>query len=557
MSRHTETSEIVHETKLCEMNFALPLKGKPRLILRRHWGLAALLSAAGLIYGSLLPFRFRDLTVSQGWQEFVQLWTAGSKGYSSQDVAVNVLIAVPLAFALMGSLLLYRRRKVARIAGTLAAISVSVSVSVAVEFGQLWIDTRVSSPRDVAAQAVGAAIGCVLWLACGPRFSAKLDEFLAGREPASRVVWLLNAWVVVVVVWSLLPFDLVTSLGEIARKYQRGQIEIVPFTYVFPSRLKFWYGALAQTALFVPVGVWSMLAWAPRAEGGRRRAGSVSDRRSEVGDQRSEIRGRRSEIGDAQRSTLNSSNPWTALAVCLSANVAIEFAQLLVKSRYTSSQDVLWGTLGCAVGIWCAVALLDGRRGIASGSGSHTRRPSSRGTQPLRAAGFWFVVAFAYVLVLLAIAWAPFEFTRDAAVIQQRLHALAELPFRALQADGSDAGAMFHIIRNVAWYVPLGVLAALVVFPLRRLPISRRALAPGSDGHESRTEPGASALRLMGRFSIAAVAVAGVCIVSVLGQVLLPGRPADLTDGLLRFAGGVAGLALATVVLSRWSPRDQ
>jgi peptidoglycan/LPS O-acetylase OafA/YrhL len=459
-------------------------KERPTLVRRRHWGVAAFLSAAGLIYGSLLPFRFQALTIAQGWREFQQLWSEGGPaGYSSQDVAVNVLIAVPLAFSLMGALLLHRRRTLILVAGTVATLAACIVVSFAVEFAQVWIDTRVSSLRDVAAQVTGAAVGCILWLAFGRQLSKKLDEFLGSRESSSRVVWLLNAYVVGLLVWSLLPFDLVTSMDEIARKYQRGQIEIVPFTFRFSTSLEFWYSVLSQTVLFIPLGIWATVAWLPR---------------------KSSLRG-----------------PWHALAVCLCANAAMELAQLFVKSRYTSSRDVLMGTLGSAIGI-VGVLLWNARR----------RTDAARRTSPLREAGFWFVASVAYLLFLLGIAWSPFDFSRDRGLIRERLHAFVDVPFRSLQASGSDLGAMFHIIREFAWYIPLGMLFALVVF---RSSSSSRRRTP-----------------LLG---LAAIALTACAVASVLGQLLLPGKTVDLTEAIIRASGGLGGLAAATLILSRWTPR--
>ena len=456
------------------------------MILRAwHWGVAAFLCAAGLIYGSLLPFDFHSLSFTEAWRSFQSLRAEGPASSSSQDFAVNVLIAIPLSFSLMGALLLRRDGTLALFAGTCLTLVICFLVSCTVEFAQFWIFARVSSFRDIAAQVCGASVGVLIWVSAGEAISRQLEHFVQNREPASRVVWLLNAYVIGVVIWSLLPFDFITDIGEIGRKYRDGRIEIVPFTYPFPTALKFWFAIGGQAALLIPVGVWSVIAWVPR------------------------------------KSAIRSS--WTALAFCLSANVAVELAQLLVKSRYTSSTDMLTGTLGCAVGIW-AVHLWKSQRDHAEG-----RSRSSA----IRETGFWLLTSFAYSLALLGVAWAPFEFTRDQSLIRQRLRTFTDIPFRMIQASGSDVGGMFHIIRNFMWYVPLGVLVAVAA---GRASSSRR-------------------LRWV-MVLLAAVAVSAVAVTSVAGQLLLPGNKADLTVGIIRAMGGFAGLTLATVIVSRWHPRS-
>ena len=55
---------------------------------------------------------------------------------------------------------------------------------------------------------------------------------------------------------------------------------------------------------------------------------------------------------------------------------------------------------------------------------------------------------------------------------------------------------------------------------------------------------------------LAAVALIAVSVAGVLGQLLLPAKSANLTEALIRAAGGICGLIVATVILSRWVPRN-
>jgi len=453
-------------------------------IRRWHYGLVACLSAAGLIYGSLLPFRFREQSLSDAWQFFQTLWTGeGEYIVSSQDMAINVLIAVPLAFALIGTLLFRCRHPLAVVLAFVVTISACIALSVFVEFAQLWLDSRVSSPLDVAAQLTGAVIGIVLWLLIGPELTDWLDDFIRSREPATRIEYLLHAYVVGLMLWSLLPFDLTASLDQIFRKYESGHIEVIPFTFPFESPFKFWYALIVHSLLFVPVGIWSATTWLRRSEKLR--------------------------------------NVWAALAVCITANLMLELSQLFIKSRYTSSTDVICATLGTALGIFGA-HLWKRRLGDSKTDTDHSVTGKS---------GFWTVLSVAYSVVLLAVFWAPFELTRHEKVIREQAHRFVDIPFRILQSSGSDVGAMFQVLHNFGWFIPLGVLTALAIDRV------------------------ASTTRVRAVLSVAAaVFIAMTALVIEVGQVLMPDKTADLTEVMIFWAGGLAGLLIATAVLRRWSP---
>lgn len=70
--------------------------------------------------------------------------------YSTVEFAANVLMFVPIGLFFL--LLLGRRR-------WFAAAVLGGVLSAAIEFAQLFLPTRVSDPRDLAANAVGALVG--------------------------------------------------------------------------------------------------------------------------------------------------------------------------------------------------------------------------------------------------------------------------------------------------------------------------------------------------------------------------------------------------------------
>lgn len=96
--------------------------------------------------------------------------------YSTIEFAANVLMFVPIGLFLL--LLLGRRR-------WLAAAAIGVLVSAGIEFAQLFLPARVSDPRDLAANSVGAFLGVLIALvATWPAARRGARGLRAGTPPA-------------------------------------------------------------------------------------------------------------------------------------------------------------------------------------------------------------------------------------------------------------------------------------------------------------------------------------------------------------------------------------
>ncbi len=120
-----------------------------------------LLYAAGMAYMSFVPF---DLTVapsavvSRG--AFLGLPVPS---FNMPDILVNIAMYAPLGAAAM---LAGRRRGWRRLtSGALAVVAVA-AMAYAIEFGQRYVESRVSSWVDLTCNVLGAALGAVfvaLW----------------------------------------------------------------------------------------------------------------------------------------------------------------------------------------------------------------------------------------------------------------------------------------------------------------------------------------------------------------------------------------------------------
>jgi glycopeptide antibiotics resistance protein len=339
----------------------------------------------------------------------------------------------------------------------------------------------VTSVKDFAAQTIGAVGGIFAYLALGRRFDEWLAEFVSDRGPDDRAQWVLQAYVVGLVGYSMLPLDVVMSPGELAWKLDSGRIEIIPFTYRYASRLDAIYGYATQAILAVPVGMLGVIAY-------RRR-------------------------GDEPRPFLD------AVLWAVGVLIAIEVAQLLILSRFTSTTDVLVGTVGAVVGV--AVT-----RRVRLRNPIGPEQPGIGGS----GAAKWLAALAIYATLIAIVFWFPYDFTDDRALIKQRMEGFRSIPLSRIY-EGSDLNSLFSAVRMVTWYAPFGAISAMCV---TRLASSRRARQFG--------------------YVVATIGIVVWAVLIELGQVLLPTRFADLTDVMVCGGGGLLGLFVAARLASSRPP---
>ena len=190
------------------------------------------------------------------------------------------------------------------------------------------------------------------------------------------------------------------------------------------------------------------------------------------------------------------------------AAAAVELAQLFVFSRVTSTTDVISGALGCAIG-----ALLVWRNRAGAGApapGADAR--SSAADWP------WGGLTLAWAVLVLAVFWFPFNVNLDGTWLAQRWHEAWRVPFSTYY-QGTEFHALNELLRKLLFFVPGGLLWALHVareYPWRR---------PG--------------LIRLGCWCLPLVA-----LLLEAGQLLLPGKVADLTDAAIEASGAWLGLLL-------------
>jgi VanZ family protein len=315
---------------------------------------------------------------------------------SLSDWVSNIALFIPLGYLLTAAFGVDRPRVGPLVAAAVVAGCALFSASI--EFLQLFFPPRVSSLDDVAAEALGAAVGALAWLTAGRPLTewARRDTFglASGVFPAE----LLPCCVLLLAFVQLLPLDLSLQPAALYHKYKEGRARLASFV-PWPGAARVAYRELSNLSLFVPIGVlFSGLG------GGRWR----------------EWAGWRRVFG---------------LALVLVG--AIKSVQLFVLSRNSYALDVVTGALAILLG-WAL--------GVAVGRSTRAGR---------RAA--WGLALCAWVVVVAFLNWSPFDFSDDPGQALRRLGEVPLLPFADYVA-GSYLNALDQLISRLALFLPAGLL---------------------------------------------------------------------------------------------------
>jgi glycopeptide antibiotics resistance protein len=427
-------------------------------------------------YGSLVPLNFSPRSLSEAWSTFTMM-PVDFKDPSMVDWGINALLLIPAGFCLLGAATRPGSSLGQRLFRTIVVAAGCLVVSLSIEFSQSWFPPRVPSPADVIAQFLGAAAGIVAWWVCGRPFNRALTDFLADKRTDSSLDLVLLAYVAGFLLYSVAPLDLTLHPSELLQKYRSGRILLVPFSQPRIAADGFLLDVVTDILLFVPVGVFS--ATFPTRKNATIRPLSRS------------------------------------LLIGATIVFGIELVQLLVVSRFTDTTDLITGITGVALG--------------ALGYQRFSRRPIDAAAPVAAAKIRLLFYAAAYVLLLVAILWRPYDFSfTDTAAVRQRMSHFLGLPLsRALQGDYFSA--LNGFLQKFLLFAPLGAWIAVFTATLR---------------------PAARFVANAGLFCL----TAALALAIELGQILLPSRFASFDDVLICSAGALIGLWAMSRVFYAQSP---
>ncbi len=381
-----------------------PFSFSPSTSVRPWWfALLALGVALFIIYGSYVPFQFKQRTWEDVTWNYEWALTNRFLPESRADWLANIALGIPLGFALMGWLRLDRRGGVGTILAALVIVPGATLFAAVVEFGQLYCQARTCAGSDIWAQGLGSVIGVIVWLAAGPWFVRQLRLTLDQDSVRSSTLPLLCAYLLILALMQWLPFDLSASPKDLWLRLKQGTTW-VPFSDLLPKanrppvddwkKLADW---LLTIAIYLPAGLLT--------------AGLPGRWRNLSG------------LG------------WVALSG-LTGALILEAGQLLVQSRHPSMTDVILGTFGAVFG-W------------ALARGMTQRRMKNYRTEWALAMGqVWFAL-------LAFLHWQPFDFFPS--LLSSKLQSMNWLPLAA-QADKNYLWALNEILEKFVVYLPLGAL---------------------------------------------------------------------------------------------------
>jgi glycopeptide antibiotics resistance protein len=371
----------------------VPVDGEKHAV-ARVYALSGVAFTAFAIWGSLFPFDVHPVPPRVVWALLWADW--GAWDWSLTDLVSNVLLFLPIAlsFSAAAERAWPRRRGL----GAAAVFAALVALSASLEAGQAFVPTRQPSVVDIAAEAVGALSGIVLWRLMRVEIDAVVSAAVAAVVGATRIERALMAYGVLFAGLWLVPADFTLRPNEIADKYVHKRL-LLP---LMPSPDASTPGELAATAVAaIPLGAaFTLCGCAP---GTRRSA------------------------------------PLGALAAAVSL-IGLEVAQVSVFSRTTDATALLTAIAGAACG--AGAARLAGRRTIEGTAGPLAR---------------WVAVAAISVAAGALVEWWPLHVASDARAVQLQMALWSRAPFR-LPAQPYDMLPGVALAAAAGWLLRTGVV---------------------------------------------------------------------------------------------------
>jgi VanZ family protein len=384
--------------------------------------------AAGLVaftvYGGLLPFHFTPMPLPEAVAAFraAPLWNP-SDLLARGDWVISFVQFTLVGYVLMAAVCWDGRRNTSRtrrfvvsIAAALVVVPACVGLAVGMEFLQVYFPPRTVSVNDMVIESAGGLLGVAVWLAVGRRVTAWASRLEGITSLGGLARRLLPAYVIVLLIVELMPFDFVADRTELAAKAASGNVRLMP--YAGKLNREAVTSAIINVAAFVPLGLLAVLS--------RRRLRFATD---------------------------SVTRPIDLSTVLLAAAV-IEVLKLFVFSRTFDTGNILTGMIGVLIG-WRV------------GWELSTPPLAAWATAPrlgLLGPSLWL----AWLGAVLYCNWSPFDFTTDPArfaddspylpVVGLRHMALA--PF----ADyywSSKYVALDRFMFKALSFLPMGALLAL------------------------------------------------------------------------------------------------
>lgn len=353
-----------------------------------------------VIYGSLVPLRFVPMPWDQAISKFKEIPFLDLGIGSRADWVANLLLFIPLSL-LWGQIFLSRLGPKAQLFVQFFLVITFSALACTIEFIQIFFPQRTVSQNDIIAESLGGIIGLVAQAFWGNRLQEFIGSLWQKENQANRLNRLLHTYLLLLVVFSVLPLDLTISPVEIYHKWAEGKVVLFPFSGLKGNLFENLYETLSDIIIWIPPGILWML-------------------------------NRRQSLAQI------------ALHGFL-AGLVLETAQLFVYSRVSDVTDILLASVGAFLGAY-----------FTSTTGQ--LRLTTTQLKP----SFWLSLWIVWLISMFGIFWFPFDFRTTNQSVIEAFSEIARVPFITYYF-GTEFHAVNELLRKIGFFLPGGSLWALII----------------------------------------------------------------------------------------------
>jgi len=479
---------------------------------RLHFCFVAFTVLATTVYGAIIPLQYHPTSLENAVAKVDQALAIGpdggqdrsgwlsrltalardadsEHGHVRADYILNSLQFGILGFFVLGAVSIDRSRLFAVIC-SMVVIPQGWFLAYWLEVLQVAFPPRTISANDLVVERLGFIAGNGVWIVSGPSLVVWSRAFWNSAGFTGLASRLLPIYILALLVFRWIPFDLATGLDDLVQKQALGRIQWFPNRDGLPTTI---LGFLESFCACIPIG--AMLGMLPRW----------------------------------------SSRPMLATILAgFALAVIMEFGQLFVMARTFRSLDILASTLGTILAAnfirnldrkppprLAVSRLAVSRLAIEYRLRRHCEAVGSWGPT------LWIVLIAIWAFSVIAISWQPFHFE------------LTPLPSVELQGGvAAESGFGFQrwswapfvnyywlsrymafdlVVKRLVFFAPLGVLTAILF------------------AHRSRIgQP------------VCLVIALTIGLIIELGQCFIPERHPGMTDLCIHIVGAWLGFAFAS-----------
>ena len=175
--------------------------------------IVVMLYSSTLIGPMGIHFVYRD--PAEAFQSFRAITFVAHGSDQRADWVGNLMMLVPLGYLVTG--LLWPRRPALRLPAALSAILLCTVVVLAIKYLQLFFPPRTVTLNYVAAQVLGAMIGC----ACFAVWNEHIFHPTRRRDQGAMLVLVLRLYAAALLLFTLMPLDFAISATDLANQLAR------------------------------------------------------------------------------------------------------------------------------------------------------------------------------------------------------------------------------------------------------------------------------------------------------------------------------------------------